>query len=214
MFTLPEGRIGFVVGDVVGHDLSAAAAMARLQAALRILAQSGRGPAEVLDELDGASALITDSHMTTVGYADYDPATRRFRYACAGHPPPLLVTDAGAEFLWDGRSMPVGVRQTARTQAERTVPAGATLVWYTDGLVERREESFETGLERLAGEAAALSHHEPDSLCRALLRRMSDGATMDDDTVVLCVRFTPVAPCDAAPVSLVAPTQAVPPRLP
>ena len=214
VFTLPEGRIGFVVGDVVGHDLSAAAAMARLQAALRILAQSGGGPAEVLDELDRASPLITDSHMTTVGYADYDPATRRFRYACAGHPPPLLVTDAGAEFLWDGRSMPVGVRQTARTQAERTVPAGATLVWYTDGLVERREESFETGLDRLAAEAAALSRHEPDSLCRALLSRMSDGATMDDDTVVLCVRFTPVAPCDAAPVSLVAPTEAAPPRMP
>ena len=98
--------------------------MARLQAALRILAQSGRGPAEVLDELDRASALITDSHMTTVGYADYDPATRRFPYTCAGHPPPLLVTDAGAEFLWEGRSMPVGVRQTARTRPERIVPAG------------------------------------------------------------------------------------------
>ena len=57
--------------------------------------------------------------------------------------------------------------------------------------MERREESFETGLDRLAAEAAALSRHEPDSLCRALLSRMSDGATMDDDTVVLCVHFTP-----------------------
>lgn len=196
VFALPGGRIGFAVGDVVGHDLAAAAAMARLQAALRIIAQSADGPAHVLDELDRAGALVTDTQMTTVGYADYDPVTRRLRYACAGHPPPLLTTADGTDFLWEGRSMPIGVRQSGRVQAERDVPPDATLVWYTDGLVERRADTFELRLELLAATVDRLGREAVD-LGPALLQDMSDGGVAHDDTVVLCVRFPAAAPARA-----------------
>jgi hypothetical protein len=205
VFALRGGRIGFAVGDVVGHDLTAAAAMARLQAALRIVAQYAAGPAHAIEELDRASRFIANSEMTTVGYADYDPATRRLRYACAGHPPPLLITDSGSEFLWSGRSMPVGMEPAARKQAECVVPAGATLVWYTDGLVERRGEPILPALERLAAAAARLSRQDADDLCAALLRHMLAGQALRDDTVVLCVRFTPVRGAAVAVAARTAP---------
>lgn len=189
VFALPGDRIGLVVGDVVGHDLAAAAAMARMQSALRIIAQSADGPAHALEELDRASALITDSFMTTIGYADYDPGTRLLRYACAGHPPPLLLTAAGAGYLWSGRSAPVGVMNGSRPQAQCVVPAGSTLIWYTDGLVERGEIPLPASLDRLAEAAAALGDHDPEDLCRALLRSMSADETLRDDAVILCVWF-------------------------
>jgi serine phosphatase RsbU (regulator of sigma subunit)/integral membrane sensor domain MASE1 len=192
VFELPGGRIGFAVGDVVGHDLAAAAAMARLQSALRILAHSAHDPGRVLDELDRASTLISNSRMTTVGYADYDPATRLLRYACAGHPPPLLITGVEAEYLWDGRSVPVGVHQPARGHGERVVPEGSTLIWYTDGLVERRDQPLRASLDRLAAMATTLNQQDPDGLCQALLHRIAHVGTMRDDTVVLCVRFMAV----------------------
>jgi serine phosphatase RsbU (regulator of sigma subunit) len=103
--------------------------------------------------------------------------------------------------------MPVGMETAARKQAECVVPAGATLVWYTDGLVERRGQPVFTSLERLAAAAARLSRHDADGLCSALLHHMLDGQDLRDDTVVLCVRFTPVpgaavtAAARAAPVA-------------
>src|SRR5581483_6176774 len=161
------------------------------QSALRILAQSGHGPAQVLDELDRVSELITNSFMTTVGYADYDPATGVLRYACAGHPPPLLLTAGGVEVRWGGRSMPIGVPGRPRRQAEQPIPSGATLIWYTDGLVERRDAPLPASLDRLATVVAELIGHDLDDLCRAVLQRMSGEDTLRDDTVVLCIRFAP-----------------------
>jgi serine phosphatase RsbU (regulator of sigma subunit) len=188
VFTLPGGRTGLVVGDVAGHDLAAAAAMARVQSALRILAQAATGPAHVLTDLDRASALLTNSFMSTVGFAEYDPATRMLRYACAGHPPPLLLTpDGPPRYLWGGRSGPIGV-PGPRTQADCVIPADSTLVWYTDGLVERRDVPLSVRLDRLAGFAATLITREPEELCHALLQHMLDDAG-NDDTVVLCIGF-------------------------
>jgi serine phosphatase RsbU (regulator of sigma subunit) len=189
VFPLPGDRIGFAVGDVVGHDLAAAAAMARLQSILRVLAQSAPGPAEVLAGLDQASALIHGARMCTVGYADYHPPTRRLRYACAGHPPPLLVTGGRGEYLWEGRSMPVAVDPHPRTGAEVVVPAGAHLIWYTDGLVERRDESMYVGLDRLAATAGALVREGAGEPCRELLARMAHTGPATDDTVVLWISF-------------------------
>ncbi|MEU4426574.1 SpoIIE family protein phosphatase [Actinoplanes sp. NPDC024001] len=190
VFPLPGGRIGLAVGDVVGHQVTAAAAMSRLQSVLRILAQSGQGPAAVLDDLDRASALIPDAAMTTVGFADYDPATRTLRYACAGHLPPLLVTEGGAAYLWEGRSMPIGIGQTGRRYGEKTLPDSAALVWFTDGLVERRKQHIADGMRQVAD--AAVSHRQADAeqLCRRLLDDMVGDETLGDDTAVLCVQFT------------------------
>ncbi|XVU29266.1 PP2C family protein-serine/threonine phosphatase [Actinoplanes sp. CA-054009] len=196
VFDVPGDRIGFAVGDVVGHNLAAAAAMARLQSALRLLAQTAPGPAEVLTGLDRASTVIDGAHMCTVAYADYHPATRRLRYACAGHPPPLLLTASGSEFLWDGRSMPLAVEPGPRPQAEREVPAGAHLILYTDGLVERRTESLRTGLDRLAG---TVTREPPTALTETLLNRVPHEGPAIDDAVVLHVTFGGAGPRDRKP---------------
>ncbi|GIJ46100.1 hypothetical protein Val02_29860 [Virgisporangium aliadipatigenens] len=190
VFPVPGGRIGFAVGDVVGHSLAAAAAMARLQSALRVIAQTAPDPARVLDEFDRASVLIADSRMATVGFADYDPATGLLRYACAGHLPPLLVTEGGAEYLWEGRSLPIGLGQRQRQQGERLMPHGAALVWYTDGLVERHGQPVTEVMRRLADAAGRCGEREPEGLCRHLLRHGAGAQVLGDDTVILCIQFT------------------------
>ncbi|GIE76640.1 hypothetical protein Aph02nite_25900 [Actinoplanes philippinensis] len=192
MFALPGGRAGFAVGDVVGHQVTAAAAMARLQSALRIVAQDADGPARVLERLDGASALIADSMMTTVGFGDYQPATGVLRYACAGHPPPLLVTAGGARFLWEGRSMPLGVGESRWCQGEVVVAEPAVLVWYTDGLVERRGEAVGDAMRRLAEEAGRCGPADAQGLCDRLMGHMVGAGALTDDTAVMCIRFVPV----------------------
>jgi serine phosphatase RsbU (regulator of sigma subunit)/integral membrane sensor domain MASE1 len=198
VFAIPGGRIGFAVGDVVGHQLAAAAAMARLQSALRILAQAASGPAQVLDDLDRASALIPDAGTATVGYADYDPVTRLLRYACAGHLPPLLVTGTGAEYLWGGRSLPLGVSRAVRGQGQLVMPHDALLVWYTDGLVERADEHIADNMQRLADAAGQLSTPDAVTLCRHVLDRMAGGEALGDDTAILCIQFTGTATTAAA----------------
>ncbi|PWK43438.1 SpoIIE family protein phosphatase [Actinoplanes xinjiangensis] len=199
VFAVPAGRVGFAVGDVVGHQLAAAAAMARLQSALRILAQTAPGPAGALDALDRASTLIPDAGTATVGYADYDPATRLLRYACAGHLPPLLVTGTGAEYLWGGRSLPLGVGRAARGQGELVMPHDAILVWYTDGLVERADEHIAENMQRLADAAGHLTAPDAATLCRHLLDRMAGAEARADDTAILCIQFA--GPADAQPYS-------------
>ncbi|WP_436533527.1 PP2C family protein-serine/threonine phosphatase [Actinoplanes sp. HUAS TT8] len=189
VFDLPGDRIGIAVGDIVGHDLAAAAAMARTQATLRVLAQPAPGPSEVLAALERASTLISGSYAGTVGYADLNLTTRLLRYVCAGHPPPLLVTAEAASFLWEGRSLPIAVNPGEHGHGSLTVPDGAHLIFYTDGLIERRGESLQVGLERLAATALGLVRAGVGDLCHELLRAMPAPGPATDDTVVLCLHF-------------------------
>ncbi|MGY1602502.1 SpoIIE family protein phosphatase [Geodermatophilus sp. SYSU D00815] len=200
-FPLADGRIGFVVGDVVGHDLRAAAAMGRLHSALRVVAAAPHdGPAAVLEALDRASAAIPGARFATIGYGEYDPATGRLRYACAGHPPPLLVADHRAEFLPGGRSRPLAVVPEARTEAQVDVPPGAVLIWYSDGLVERRGADLDAGLARLAAVAERLDGPRPADWCGGVMRELTGGRRLHDDVVLICLRLegVPVAAEEAA----------------
>ncbi len=138
VFELPGGKIGCAAGDVVGHDLAAAAAMGRLQLLLRYTAVNGAGPAAVLAALDQACPALTGTDFATVAYAEYDPAQGTLTYACAGHPPPLLLA-AGtpAQYLEDGRSGVLGFGGE-RSEAVMKARPGDRLVLYTDGPVPRR----------------------------------------------------------------------------
>ncbi|HEX2806903.1 MAG TPA: GAF domain-containing SpoIIE family protein phosphatase, partial [Kineosporiaceae bacterium] len=197
VFTLPGNRVGVAVGDVVGHDLHAATVMGQLQALLRSVAVTGASPAEVLETLDAACQRIEGAECATVGYADYSPTTGRLRYACAGHPPPLLITGDAVGFLWEGRSPPLGVPVPVgpRPQAETTIPPHSLLVWYSDGLVERRGEDLDHGLRRLVTCAAALPRPMdpawPGAQCWAdrLLADMIDDHTVEDDIVLAVVHL-------------------------
>jgi serine phosphatase RsbU (regulator of sigma subunit) len=198
-FPLPGGRLGFAVGDVVGHDLRAAAAMGRLHSALSILAAAPHdGPSPVLDALDRASSSIPGAGLTTIGYAEYDPATGRLRYACAGHPPPLLVTDHHARFLTGGRSRPLGAATGPRAEATVDITPGSMLLWYSDGLVERRDADLDAGLDRLASVASRLAGADPQTWCDAVIAELTGGQRLHDDVVLICLRLQPFSPDGAA----------------
>ncbi|MFE5291592.1 PP2C family protein-serine/threonine phosphatase [Isoptericola sp. NPDC056618] len=155
-----HGVLHVVIGDVVGHGLASATAMGQLRTATRALAEPGIGPAKVLDRLDMFVRHHDIGFGSTVVYAELDTANATLTYASAGHLPPLHVRRAGAaEFLWAGRSLPLGVGSAPGERTEGTVPLapGDTVVLYTDGVVERRDAPLRDGLEHLAEHAARLA---------------------------------------------------------
>jgi serine phosphatase RsbU (regulator of sigma subunit)/anti-sigma regulatory factor (Ser/Thr protein kinase) len=145
---LDDGRIALVVGDCVGHDLAAATVMGQLRSACRALLLERTSPAATLAGLDRFAARLPGAQSTTAFCAVLDPETGELSYASAGHPPPILVhADGTSRLLDDGHSISLGIRpQWERTQAQVTLPAQATLLLYTDGLVERRRHSLDDGI--------------------------------------------------------------------
>ncbi len=192
-FRLESGAIALVVGDVVGHGLDAAVAMGQLRGAVGALAQSS-SPSELLEHLDAFVETVPSAATATLAYVELDPETGALRYACAGHPPPLVVSvDGSTRYLWDGRSAPLGsILGLERGLADDQLDVGETLVLYTDGLVERRTMSIDVGLERLADVASRSDPGSPrlaDEICDAVL----DGRSQHDDVCVLTLYRMPVA---------------------
>jgi serine phosphatase RsbU (regulator of sigma subunit)/anti-sigma regulatory factor (Ser/Thr protein kinase) len=191
---LPGGRVGLAVGDVVGRGVEAAAAMGQLQSALRAFALEGDDPAAVLGRLQRFAARNRLASMATVAYAVLDPADGRLRYSCAGHPPPLLVREDGsAAYLEDGRGIPLGVDEgTPYAEGTAVTAPGDALLLYTDGLVERRRESLDAGLERLS-RAARDAHREPaERVCDRILTALFPGGPPADDVALLLLRRIPL----------------------
>lgn len=192
-FNLREGRIGLAVGDVVGAGLEAAAAMGRIRTALVALASQTESPAQLLDQLDEFVSGPNGSEFATAFYATLDPANGRLSYASAAHPPPLLITP-DEELLWleGGRSLPLGLgRSSKRSEATLTMAPGSVLIVYSDGLVERRGESLNVGLARLADAARTHAKSSAEDLCELIVRDLRGGLGASDDTVIMCVRLLP-----------------------
>ena len=189
---LSGSRVGLVVGDVVGHHLEAAATMGQLRAALRALAVVLEDPAAVVRALERLVAHDDAARSTTLLYAVLDPETQTLRYLSTGHPPPLLVhADGRGEFLLGGRGTPLGSFGPHDPQAATAqLPLGATLILYTDGLVERRTEVLDVGLDRLAALAPTIATTPVDELADALLDAMLTGSR-EDDVAVLVARSAP-----------------------
>ncbi|MGX5655091.1 SpoIIE family protein phosphatase [Geodermatophilus nigrescens] len=189
---LGEDRVGIAVGDVVGQGPSAAAVMGQLRSALSAALLQGCAPAEALELLDRFAARLPGSLASTAACLVLDWRAGTVRYARAGHPPPLLVADGRASFLEDGAGAVLGA-PGRRPYAEGSVDVvpGTTLLLYTDGLVERRGEPLDTGLQRVADAAAALSDVAPAGLTRALLAGVLDETALPDDVAVIAVRVTP-----------------------
>ena len=147
-FDLPDGRIAMSIGDVAGHGLEAAVIMGEVRQTFRVAAMESRDPGAVLDMANRLLMLRTDPTMVTALFGTYDGTT--FTYASAGHPPPVLCTVEGAVERLPISGVPLGVESgDGRTSWTVTIPPGAMLVLYTDGLIE-------CGREVIDGERALL----------------------------------------------------------
>ncbi|MFM9551082.1 MULTISPECIES: SpoIIE family protein phosphatase [Streptomyces] len=195
-FERKDGTLALVIGDVVGHDLTAAAGMAQLHGILRSLAWDQSGPpGAVVDRLDDAMPAITTVPMATLvlGVLEGDPHTGPWtlRWTSAGHPPPLLLTgDGQAQYLEAGQGLLLGAPPGtggSRPSAAQSLPPGSTLLLYTDGLIEIPGSDLDTGLARLRRHALDLAHEPLDTLCDQLPARMPPGST--DDVALLALRL-------------------------
>jgi PAS domain S-box-containing protein len=192
---LGDGRLGVAMGDVVGHGLGAAALMGQLRHATRAYALEGHAPGAVLDRLDRLMRTLDGGQMATLLYLVVEPDRSSVRLASAGHVPPLLVgRDGRAEFLDTAPDPPLGVFATSsHSEIEVPLEPGATLILYTDGLVEQRGASIDEGLEALRA-AAADPGEDPEALCDRLMTAMLDVHASDDDIALLALRALPVPP--------------------
>jgi PAS domain S-box-containing protein len=191
----PSGGVGLVMGDVAGKGLAAASMVGRLRSALRAYALEGHEPARVVEQLN---RLIwteeADSQMATLIYVVVDPVAEELRWVNAGHPPPLLLADGSPpHFLSGGSSVPLGVLPFPEfEEASARIDQGATVVLYTDGLVERPGEHLDAGLERLAGIVQG-PPADPQELCDRVLRELVPDGGAPDDVALLTLHTIPMA---------------------
>ncbi|WP_405998776.1 SpoIIE family protein phosphatase [Streptomyces sp. NBC_00829] len=202
---LPGSRVALVVGDVMGHSMTSAAIMGQLRTTAQTLAGLDLPPQEVLHHLDEQAQRLGTDRMATCLYAVYDPVSHRITIANAGHPPPILLHLGGrAEVLRVPPGAPIGVGGVDFEAVELDAPAGATLLLYTDGLVESRLRDVWTGIEQLRERLAATAQltgpdHSPplEALCDDVLDMLGPG-DRDDDIALLAARFDGIAPSDVA----------------
>jgi serine phosphatase RsbU (regulator of sigma subunit)/anti-sigma regulatory factor (Ser/Thr protein kinase) len=202
---LPGSRVALVVGDVMGHSMTSAAIMGQLRTTAQTLAGLDLPPQEVLHHLDEQAQRLGTDRMATCLYAVYDPVSHRITIANAGHPPPVLLHLGGrAEVLRVPPGAPIGVGGVDFEAVELDAPAGATLLLYTDGLVESRLRDVATGIEQLREKLAATAQltgpdHPPplEALCDEVLDMLGPG-DRDDDIALLAARFDGIAPSDVA----------------
>jgi PAS domain S-box-containing protein len=194
---LPDGSTGLAVGDVMGHDIQAAASMGQLRSVLRSYAWEGHSPAGVLDRLNQLVCGLGMAKLATCVYARIEPATADgpavLRWANAGHPPPMLkLPDGTVQVLTDGASLLIGVNRrpgAERGSASLPVQPGATLLLYTDGLVEDPDRDIDDGLDLLRQTLADADDHLPvEQLADRLMSAAGQGH-QDDDRCLLLVRI-------------------------
>ena len=203
VFSLPDARLGIVVGDVAGSGLAAAVTMGRIRSALRAYVLETADPAVVLRMLDRNIQYFEPDAMATVLYGLYTPETGMLTYSCAGHLPPLLATADGhpAAMLPVQPDPPIGAADDpGRRPATAVIPPGALLCCFTDGLVERRDEAIDLGIGRVATTldkliAAIPGHDDPVSVaegaCAAVMRNLVGSAPARDDIALLALHRHP-----------------------
>ena len=189
-FTLPEGDIVFVIGDVAGHGLPAASLMGKMRNAVRAHALMGGTALDMLRRADEFHRHFGGGELVTLLIGMLTSDLRMFRYVSAGHPPPLVVGRAGATFASNGRANPpLGLPQPPSfVEAEVTMGPGTSVLLYTDGLIERRDESLDVGLERLRSTAErVLDGSALNDAITDLLERVIEGPRPTDDVALMVV---------------------------
>ncbi len=193
LFALPDGTVGVAVGDVMGHDMTAAAAMGQLRSVLQSYAWQGSAPAVVLDRLDQLVQGLAMAQLATCLYGRLElprgGAAGRLRLANAGHLPPALRSPGGTvrQLATDAGLLVGAALGTTREEVEEDVEPGSVLVLCTDGLVEHRGRPIDEGLDALARALGSAPDGDADAICEHLLRELAYG-DLDDDVALLVVR--------------------------
>ncbi|WP_432487756.1 SpoIIE family protein phosphatase [Kineococcus sp. SYSU DK018] len=221
-FMQPSGATVLVIGDVIGHDTQAAAAMSQVRTMVRTIGGLGDdSPVQVLAKADRAVANLQISTTATAIVARLEQTpeeiargTTRLRWSNAGHPPAMVITPRGEVVALEGRDadLMLGVLpEIERSESETVLERGSTVVLYTDGLVERRDQPLQEGLARLRATLTELAAEDTglDALVDGLLQRMLPPRP-EDDVAVVAVRLHPQdrpRPAEAGP-------RRVPPHVP
>ncbi|WP_052744250.1 SpoIIE family protein phosphatase [Streptomyces odonnellii] len=197
-FTVADGTTAVAIGDVVGHDLDAAAGMAQARSMLRAYAWTRHEPpSAIVHRLDGSLTHLTSVPMATLVFGKVKrtaAGTWHLTWTNAGHPPPLLIThDGQARYLTDGHGLLLGASPAgpARDDASIMLPPRSTLVLYTDGLVETRDRPIDVGLEQLSRHAASLAHRPLAAFTDLLLERLRPISERNDDDIAILTLRTP-----------------------
>ena len=193
-FQLPGGRLGMAIGDVSGRGFHAAALMGQLRSGLRAYAMDSSSPAEVVGRLSQLLRQLEPGRNATLLYILLDPQEGTLLLAGAGHPPALVLDGDGAcEYIEMPGSVPLGALRYAQyDEIEARLEPGATLVLYTDGVVERPGEPLDEGLERLR-QAVCGTDWEPVAMCEGIIRSMLPGGATRDDAALLVGRALPLS---------------------
>ena len=190
-FPLADGRVGLVTGDVAGHNIASASTMGQIRGLLRAYAIDDAGPGRTLQRTNAAVARLLPDALASVVYAVLDPASGDLTYANAGHPPPIIITSAGqAEYLDDTAGVMLGACTTASfTTGHRRLPPGASLLCYTDGLIEDRRLDISEGLTALAETLQRSGRESAEQTCAAVQAALV-GTARQDDICLLTTRLT------------------------
>lgn len=199
LIRVDDDHFAFVVGDVSGRGVSAAGVMAQLRFTMRAYLMEGHAPDVVLRMCADQVDVVEDGHFATVLVGVADLRTRTVTLASAGHPDPLLVTEASATYARTEVGPPLGTVAATYPATTFTMPPGSMLLAFTDGLVERRTESIDVGLGRLA-EVASAAHGAGtlDDAIGAILAGMAQEAS-EDDTAVLAFAWSDARTVAPAP---------------
>ncbi len=185
---LGGGRTALMIGDVTGRGIPAAGLMGQVRAAARAYARLDLAPADLLELLDALVCELGDGRFVTCIYGVYDPFRDEFRYANAGHPPPVMAlpNEAAGQRLQDASAPPLGLGVGRYGEHRVSLPSGAAVLLYTDGLVERRDRVIDEGIDRLAAEFRA-DDRSISEITYALAETLAPHSG-EDDTAILAAR--------------------------
>jgi PAS domain S-box-containing protein len=190
------GRIALAVGDAVGHGIEAVTAMGQLRSALAALVNVSPDPAAILEALDQFAARLPRARSSTCLLVFIDPAAEQIVYSSAGHMPPIIAhLGRGADILAEHQDPPLAVkRHVPRRNTVIPFPVGSVVLLYSDGLVERRNELIDVGLQRLVERVEGKVHPSMNELCDRVIDRLVSPESQDDDVAVIAARLTSTSP--------------------
>jgi serine/threonine-protein kinase RsbW len=195
LVVLPSKRLGFMIGDVAGHDRAAAAMMGQLRSAARALAGQVRTPGELVAALRWSWDLLGFERMATGLFGELDPNTGELLLASAGHHPPLVVEPGGARYLPVRSATPFGAPETEATEWHGHLRPGQVLLLYTDGVIDDRGVGAEASMESLA-RTVADGEVEPQDVCQRVIEALTTERA--DDVALLALAVDPALAADAA----------------